>query len=78
MLVHMRENRTRQISVHIAPSLLPRLDAYREARRWSRSTAIAELIDRGLAGDYGLDKDGTPHTSDCEPEKGSDYCVGHT
>jgi hypothetical protein len=42
------ELRTEKISVLLAPTALARLDAYRQPRRWSRSTAIAALVDEGL------------------------------
>jgi len=42
------ETRTGRLSVNLAPSVLARLDAYRYDRRWSRSTAAAVLIERGL------------------------------
>jgi metal-responsive CopG/Arc/MetJ family transcriptional regulator len=42
------ELRTEKVSVTVTPSLLERLDAYRDPRRWSRSTAIAALIEEGL------------------------------
>jgi len=44
----MAEVRAAKISVLLAPSVLERLDAYRAARRWTRSTAIAALIEEGL------------------------------
>jgi metal-responsive CopG/Arc/MetJ family transcriptional regulator len=42
------ELRTEKISVTLTPSVLARLDAYRQPRRWSRSTAIAALVEEGL------------------------------
>jgi metal-responsive CopG/Arc/MetJ family transcriptional regulator len=42
------ELRTEKISVTLTPSLLARLDGYRESRRWSRSTAVAALVEEGL------------------------------
>ncbi len=42
------ETRTERISVNLTPSVLERLDAYRFDRRWTRSTAAAVLIERGL------------------------------
>ena len=40
--------RTAKVTVMLEPTVLDRLDAYREPRRWTRSTAIAALIDEGL------------------------------
>lgn len=34
--------------VNLTPGVLAHLDAYRYDRRWSRSTAAAVLIERGL------------------------------
>ena len=42
------ELRTEKISVTLTPATVARLDAYRAARLWSRSTAIAALIEEGL------------------------------
>jgi hypothetical protein len=42
------ETRTGRISVNLTPSVMERLDRYRFDRRWSRSTAAAVLIERGL------------------------------
>jgi hypothetical protein len=42
------ELRTEKISVTLTPATVARLDAYRAPRRWSRSTAIAALIEEGL------------------------------
>jgi hypothetical protein len=42
------ELRTVKLSFTLTPALLARLDAYRESRRWSRSTAIAVLVEEGL------------------------------
>ncbi|MHB1431401.1 MAG: hypothetical protein ACYCVZ_04720 [Streptosporangiaceae bacterium] len=44
----MAEMRSEKLSVTLTPSVVARLDAYRHARRWSRSTAIAALIEDGL------------------------------
>ena len=44
----MDEVRSEKISVSLTPSILARLDAYAAEHRWSRSTAMAELIERGL------------------------------
>ena len=51
------ELRTEKISVTLTPSVLARLDAYRQPRRWSRSTAIAALIEEGL--DKEQDREGS-------------------
>ncbi len=42
------EMRTAKVTVLFAPSVLERLDAYRAERRWTRSTAIAALVEEGL------------------------------
>jgi metal-responsive CopG/Arc/MetJ family transcriptional regulator len=42
------EMRTEKVSVTLTPTVLARLDAYRDQRRWTRSTAIAALIEEGL------------------------------
>ena len=44
----MAELRSEKISVTLTPTVLARLDAYRDRRRWSRSTAMAALIEEGL------------------------------
>jgi metal-responsive CopG/Arc/MetJ family transcriptional regulator len=49
------ELRTEKISVTLTPTTLARLDVYRQHRRWSRSSAIAALIEEGL--DREPDKD---------------------
>jgi metal-responsive CopG/Arc/MetJ family transcriptional regulator len=46
--VGVTELRTEKVSVVLTPTTLARLDAYRDRRRWSRSTAIAALIEQGL------------------------------
>jgi hypothetical protein len=50
------ETRTGRISVNLAPSVVRRLDLYRFDRRWSRSTAAAVLIERGLDADEHADE----------------------
>lgn len=40
--------RTEKITVLFTPSVLERLDGYRADRRWTRSTAIAALVEEGL------------------------------
>jgi metal-responsive CopG/Arc/MetJ family transcriptional regulator len=44
----MAELRSEKITVTLTPTALARLDDYRQGRRWSRSTAIAALVDEGL------------------------------
>ena len=52
------ETRTERVTVNLAPSVAGRLDAYRYDRRWSRSTAAAVLIERGLdAGEHDQDQE---------------------
>jgi len=45
------ENRTGKVSVMLTPAVLRKLDAYAAEHRWSRSTAAAVLIEKGLAAD---------------------------
>lgn len=40
--------RTAKVTVLLAPDVLDRLDAWRHPRRWSRSTAIAAMIEEAL------------------------------
>jgi metal-responsive CopG/Arc/MetJ family transcriptional regulator len=40
--------RTERVTVNLAPDLLARLDRYAQEHRWTRSTAIVVLIERGL------------------------------
>jgi hypothetical protein len=47
----MAEVRSEKISIVLTPRVLRDLDAYAKARRWSRSTAAAVLIERGLSDD---------------------------
>lgn len=47
----MSETRTVKISVVITPSLLARLDAFRERHYWSRSRAVGVLIQDGVTQD---------------------------
>lgn len=42
------EMRTEKITVLLTPSVTEKLDAYRAQRRWTRSTAIAALVEEGL------------------------------
>ena len=51
MMTHMDEQRLVRFSISIAPAVLAELDSYAESHRWSRSTAAAELIERGLVPD---------------------------
>jgi metal-responsive CopG/Arc/MetJ family transcriptional regulator len=50
----MEEKRSEKISIQLAPSLLARLDAYARQHRWSRSNAVAALIDTGLQAEQGV------------------------
>ena len=43
------EMRTEKITVLLTPTVVERLDAYRAQRRWTRSTAIAALVEEGLS-----------------------------
>lgn len=49
MVIVMSAMRTAKITVLLEPSVVERLDSYRETRRWTRSTAIAALVDEGLS-----------------------------
>jgi hypothetical protein len=49
----MSEMRTAKITVLLTPSALERLDSYRAPRRWTRSTAIAALVEEGLSAQPG-------------------------
>ncbi len=44
----MRDPRTEKISVLLTPEVVGQLDAYADEHRWTRSTAAAELIEKGL------------------------------
>jgi metal-responsive CopG/Arc/MetJ family transcriptional regulator len=44
----MSAERTERFTVNLTPALLARLDKFAEQHRWSRSTAVAVLIERGL------------------------------
>jgi hypothetical protein len=46
---HMDATRKEKISVNLTPELADRLDHYAERNHWTRSTAAAVLIERGLA-----------------------------
>ncbi len=47
-LPHMEAMRNEKISVNITPELAARLDRFAVRNHWSRSTAAAVLIERGL------------------------------
>ncbi len=49
--------RSEKVTVMLTPSALRHLDAYRAERRWTRSTAIAALIEQGLHGPDEAGKD---------------------
>lgn len=44
----MNEKRSTKVTVMLTPSVAARLDAYAERFRWSRSNAIAVLVEEGL------------------------------
>jgi hypothetical protein len=50
-MAHMEALRNEKISVNLTPDQAARLDRYAERNRWSRSTAAAVLIERGLDAD---------------------------
>ena len=58
----MDENRTERFTVGLPPALLAKLDEYAADHRWSRSTAVAELIERGLDHPPGWDYPDTAAT----------------
>jgi hypothetical protein len=43
------EKRSEKISTMLTPTAVERLDAYAKQGHWTRSTAAAVLIERGLA-----------------------------
>lgn len=47
-MLHMDAIRTEKISVNLTPEQAARLDRYAASNHWSRSTAAAVLIERGL------------------------------
>lgn len=51
------QTRTERMSVNLTPSVMERLDRYRFDRRWTRSTAAAVLIERGLDQEKITDED---------------------
>ena len=44
-----RENRSERFSVGLAPSVLEKLDDYAIQHHWTRSQAVAVLVEEGLA-----------------------------
>jgi len=46
--MHMDEKRSERFTVSLTPTEMARLDGYASGARWSRSTAAAVLIQRGL------------------------------
>ena len=48
ILMHMDATRNEKISVNLTPEQVARLDRYAARNHWSRSTAAAVLIERGL------------------------------
>jgi metal-responsive CopG/Arc/MetJ family transcriptional regulator len=48
--MHMDATRTERITVNLTPELIEQLDRFAEQHRWTRSTAAAILIERGLEG----------------------------
>ncbi len=44
----MNADRTERITVNLTPALLEKLDRFAERNRWTRSTAVTVLIERGL------------------------------
>jgi len=50
-MMHMEAIRNEKISVNLTPDQAARLDRYAAQNHWSRSTAAAVLIMRGLDAD---------------------------
>lgn len=46
--MHMEDTRSEKFSVNLTPAMLAALDEFARENRWSRSTAAAVLIERGL------------------------------
>ena len=44
----MSAERTERVTANITPELAARLDLFAEQHRWTRSTAVAVLLERGL------------------------------
>lgn len=55
-VMNMSELRSERFSITLTPSALAKLDAYAAEHRWTRSTAAAELIERGLEDDEGSEE----------------------
>jgi metal-responsive CopG/Arc/MetJ family transcriptional regulator len=51
IVLHMDATRKEKISVNLPPELAARLDRFAKRNHWSRSTAAAVLIERGLDAD---------------------------
>lgn len=47
----MEATRTEKISVNLTPDVAAKLDRFASANHWTRSTAAAVLIERGLTDD---------------------------
>jgi metal-responsive CopG/Arc/MetJ family transcriptional regulator len=45
-MLHMNANRTERITVNLTAEQVERLDRFAERNHWSRSTAVAVLIER--------------------------------
>jgi hypothetical protein len=54
----MNENRTERVSVSLTPGTAAQLDVYARAHHWSRSTAVAVLVQSCLnqQGDNGTEE----------------------
>ena len=50
-LMYMDAHRSERISVSLTPDLAARLDRFAAENHWTRSTAAAVLIERGVADD---------------------------
>jgi metal-responsive CopG/Arc/MetJ family transcriptional regulator len=60
--MHMDELRSERFSVSLTPSMLAKLDAYAVEHRWTRSTAAAVLIERGLDAGSKTTRKGQDHS----------------
>jgi metal-responsive CopG/Arc/MetJ family transcriptional regulator len=47
--MHMDEQRDKRISVSLTPTLLAQIDAHAREHRWTRSTAVAVLVEKALS-----------------------------
>lgn len=47
----MNAERTERVTANLTPELAARVDRFAEQNRWTRSTAIVVLIERGLEGE---------------------------